>query len=71
MITVNPEHAYEVSREMLARKIKIDYRENAGIRIAPHFYNTDKEVQQAVDTIGEILEDGSWKQHTQGRDFVT
>lgn len=70
-VTVNPPESYAVSREMLARNIKIDYRENAGIRIAPHFYNTDDEVKQAVDTIGEILEDGSWKQHTQGRDFVT
>jgi len=71
LITLNPAHAYEVSRELLARNIKIDYRENAGIRVAPHFYTTDDEVRQAVDTISEILDDGSWKQHTVGRDFVT
>ncbi len=70
-VTVNPEHAYEVSREMLARNIKIDYRANAGIRIAPHFYNTDDEVREAIAVIGEILEDGSWKQHQESRDFVT
>ncbi|MEL6309944.1 MAG: aminotransferase class V-fold PLP-dependent enzyme [Chloroflexota bacterium] len=70
-VTVNPENAYEVSREMLARNIKIDYRENAGIRIAPHFYNTDDEVREAVATIGTILEDDSWKQHQASRDFVT
>ncbi|GAB5493326.1 MAG: kynureninase [Phototrophicaceae bacterium] len=70
-VTLNPENAYEVSRELLARNIKIDYREGAGIRIAPHFYNTDEEVRQAVDMIGEILSDNSWKQHKQSRDFVT
>lgn len=70
-ITVNPPHAYEVSRELLARNIKIDYRENAGIRIAPHFYNTDDEVREAVSTIGAILEDDSWQQHKESRDFVT
>ncbi|MGB7338406.1 MAG: aminotransferase class V-fold PLP-dependent enzyme [Phototrophicaceae bacterium] len=70
-VTVNPEHAYEVSREMLARNIKIDYRANAGIRIAPHFYNTDDEVREAIAVIGEILEDGGWKQHQESRDFVT
>jgi kynureninase len=69
-ITVNPPHAYEVSRELLARNIKIDYRENAGIRIAPHFYNTDAEVQLAIETIAAILADGSWQQH-KIRDFVT
>lgn len=60
-VTVNPPHAYEVSREMLARGIKIDYRPNAGIRIAPHFYNTDEEIAQAMAAIGEILADGGWQ----------
>jgi len=31
-VTIRPPHAYEVSRELLARDIVIDYRENAGIR---------------------------------------
>jgi selenocysteine lyase/cysteine desulfurase len=34
---------------MLARQIVIDYREGAGIRIAPHFYNTDDEIRAAVE----------------------
>ncbi|MGB1286012.1 MAG: aminotransferase class V-fold PLP-dependent enzyme, partial [Aggregatilineales bacterium] len=70
-VTVNPPHAYEVSRELIARNIKIDYRANAGIRIAPHFYNTDDEVRQSINTITDILEDGSWQQHEKSRDFVT
>ena len=65
-VTVNPPHAYEVSCEMLARNIKIDFRPKAGIRIAPHFYNRDSEVRQALATIAEILEDGSWQRHQQG-----
>lgn len=70
-VTLRPEHAYEVSRALLNRGIKIDYREGAGIRIAPHFYNSDGEVRLAVDAIAEILNDGSWQQYTQNRDFVT
>lgn len=70
-VTLNPPESYAVSREMLARNIKIDYRANAGIRIAPHFYNTDEEVRAAVEMIADILADGSWRQHQQGRDFVT
>lgn len=65
-VTVNPPHAYEISCEMLARGIKIDYRPKAGIRIAPHFYNLDEEIQQAMDAIAEILADGSWKRHQNG-----
>lgn len=71
LITVNPPNAYEISREMLARNVKIDYRANAGIRIAPHFYTTDDEVRQSIDLISQILDDASWKQHVQSRDFVT
>ena len=70
-VTVNPPNAYAVSRELIARNIKIDYRENAGIRVAPHFYNTDDEVREAIETITAILDDGSWEQHQQSRDFVT
>jgi len=70
-VTLNPPESYAVSRELLARNIKIDYRANAGIRIAPHFYTTDEEVRQAVTTIAEILEDGSWKRHLTSHDFVT
>ncbi|GAB4515596.1 MAG: kynureninase [Anaerolineae bacterium] len=71
MVVIEPPHAYEVSRELLARNIVIDYREKAGIRIAPHFYNTDDEVRAAMETIESILADGSWQQHSQQRDFVT
>ncbi|MFN8374711.1 MAG: hypothetical protein U0694_17750 [Anaerolineae bacterium] len=69
-ITVRPQHTYEVSRELLARNIVIDYRENAGIRIAPHFYNSDAEIHLTMNAIAEILSDGSWQQHTR-REFVT
>lgn len=69
-VTVQPPHAYEVSRELLARKMVIDYREGAGIRIAPHFYNTDEEITQVMQSIADILIDESWKKHTH-RDFVT
>lgn len=70
-VTIRPPEAYAVSRELLARNIVIDYREGAGIRVAPHFYNTDDEIRQTITTIADILADGSYRRHTQGRDFVT
>ncbi len=69
-VTVQPPHAYEVSRELLARQIVIDYRQGAGIRIAPHFYTTDDEIYAAFDAITDILAAGAWQPHTR-RDFVT
>jgi kynureninase len=70
-VTVRPPHAYEVSRELLARNIVIDYREGAGIRIAPHFYTTDDEARAVMTAVHEILTDESWRQHTPIREFVT
>jgi len=70
-VTINPPHAYEVSRELLAREILIDYREKAGIRVSPHFYNTDDEVRTVVAAMQEILSSGAWERHADSRDFVT
>lgn len=71
-VTLDPPHAYAISRELLARDILIDYRENAGIRVAPHFYNTDDEVRLVVDAVRQILDSGTWAQYESGqKDFVT
>ncbi len=70
-VTLRPPHAYEVSRALLARQIVIDYREGAGIRLAPHFYTTDAEITQALDAIDAILAGGEWQSHARTRDFVT
>jgi kynureninase len=70
-VTVNPPHAYEVSRELAARRILIDFHPQAGIRISPHFYNTDDEVRQVIEAIRDILDSGAWQKHAGGRAFVT
>jgi kynureninase len=71
MIVLDVPHGFEVSRELLAREIVIDYREKAGIRVAPHFYNTDSEVELVMDTIRDILDSGAWQKHDSQRTFVT
>lgn len=72
-VTLEPDPAcsYEISRELLARDIIVDYRANAGIRIAPHFYNSDEEIVRVVQAIQDIIADGSWRRHTTNRSFVT
>lgn len=70
-VTINPPHAYEVSRELIAREIVVDYRPQAGIRVSPHFYNSDDEVRLVISTIQDILESGDWQKHSDNREFVT
>ncbi len=57
-------HGYEVSRALLARDILVDYRPEAGIRIAPHFYTSDDELELAVAAMREIVESGAWRGFT-------
>jgi len=70
-VVVDPPHSYEVSRELIDRRILVDYRAGSGIRLSPHFYNTDAEVDSAIDAIDDILETSAWRRHGERRDFVT
>jgi kynureninase len=64
-------HSYGVAQALLANDVIVDYRPNAGIRVAPHFYTTDDELVRAVDMIDDILRDGSWKSFEDKRGTVT
>lgn len=54
-VSIDMPDAYEVCRELLRREILVDYRPKAGVRISPHFYNTDEELEIAIDAVEEIL----------------
>ena len=60
-VAVDVPHAYEVKHELLRREVIVDYRPGAGIRISPHYYNTDEECDHAIDEIRDILATGAWK----------
>ena len=47
------------------------FRRGAGIRIGPHFYTSDDEIERAVDMIDGILRDESWKPFEERRGTVT
>jgi kynureninase len=60
-----------VSQYLLARDVLVDFRPGAGIRIAPHFYTTDAELELVMATIDEALASGGWREHQGGRAVVT
>ena len=43
-----------VADELIRRDVIVDYRPQAGIRLAPHFYNTEAEVDRAIETMAEL-----------------
>jgi kynureninase len=64
-------HAREVSRALLERDVIVDYRPGAGIRVAPHFYTSDEELEAVVELIDDILAHDTWKRYTDARSAVT
>ncbi|MFQ5741070.1 MAG: aminotransferase class V-fold PLP-dependent enzyme [Acidobacteriota bacterium] len=55
-VSVSPPDARSVCRQLLERDIIVDYRPGAGIRIAPHFFNTMDEVEYALQEMRAIVE---------------
>jgi kynureninase len=64
-------HGAEVAQALLARDVIIDYRPGAGIRVAPHFYTTDEEIERVAAETAAILESGAWKRFEGSRPVVT
>lgn len=64
-VSIDCPHAREVTRELLARDILVDYRPLAGVRLSPHFYNTDEEIDFALAQMAEILDTKAWQRHAQ------
>jgi kynureninase len=55
------DNALEVSRELNARDVVVDYRPGVGIRLSPHFYTEDAELDRAFTVLDEIRETGTWQ----------
>jgi kynureninase len=56
-VSINLPNSQEVCRELLKREIIVDWRPKAGVRMSPHFYTTDRELEIAIDAVEEILKD--------------
>jgi len=54
-VSIDMPDAEHVCRELLKRDILVDYRPKAGVRMAPHFYNKDEELEAAIAAVEEIL----------------
>jgi hypothetical protein len=51
---VRPPEAERVDAELAARGILCDHRPEVGLRLGPHFFNTDDELRHTVEQIAEL-----------------
>jgi kynureninase len=70
-VAIDVEHGYEVSQALKAREVICDYRVGAGVRLSPHFYTRDDELDAAIDAIDHILRSGEWRPFADYRATVT
>jgi kynureninase len=62
-ITIAHEHAGAVAKELIRREFIIDFRPGAGIRISPHFYTTDRELELIVEEMKKISDARAFEEH--------
>jgi len=54
VVTLDVPDGKQVTQELARRDVTVDYRPGAGIRVAPHFYTSDEEIEHTVAEIRAI-----------------
>jgi kynureninase len=63
-VVIDVPNGYAVTKELLRRDFLVDFRPGAGIRMAPHFYTKDEELQLIIREVKTILETKAYEQHS-------
>jgi kynureninase len=63
-VVIDVPFGQQVTKELLRRDFLVDYRPGAGIRVAPHFYSKDEELELTINEIKRILETKAYEQHS-------
>jgi kynureninase len=66
-VVIDVPNGQEVTAELLRRDFLVDYRPGAGIRIAPHFYSKDEELDLTIHEIKNILEGNHSRTYTRNQ----
>ncbi|HWY70793.1 MAG TPA: aminotransferase class V-fold PLP-dependent enzyme [Terriglobales bacterium] len=54
-VSIDMPNSKEVCAELLKRDVLVDWRPKAGVRMSPHFYTSDQEIETAIEAVEEIL----------------
>ena len=52
---IGVENAPQMVEKLAERKVFVDCRPGVGLRISPHFFNTDEEVREAMEILAKLI----------------
>jgi kynureninase len=52
-----------MTTELIKREFIVDYRPGAGVRISPHFYTKDEELELIIEEMKSIRDSRAYAQH--------
>jgi kynureninase len=62
-VTVRVPEFEAVHAELGERQVICDFRPESGLRLGPHYFTTDEELEHAVSEITAIVESGAYERH--------
>ena len=60
-ITIWDENAAAITKELIRREFIVDYRPGAGVRVSPHFYTKDEELELVIAEMKKIHDQGGFE----------
>jgi kynureninase len=65
-VTLTVPHGPAFVAALAERDILVDCRPDVGLRLSPHFYNTDEELDACLDAVTELIASRGWERFAQG-----
>ena len=62
-VAIDVPQGLAVAKELIRREFLVDFRPGAGVRVSPHFYTKDEEIDLTVKEIAGILETRAYERH--------
>ncbi|MBA3768439.1 MAG: aminotransferase class V-fold PLP-dependent enzyme, partial [Acidobacteria bacterium] len=62
-ITIADTNAAAITAELIRREYIVDYRPGAGVRVSPHFYTTDEELELVIREMKNIRDTRAYAAH--------
>lgn len=75
-VSIGVPYAHQVKQALVSKNVKVDFRKGTDeepdvIRVGPHFYSKDEEVELLFHLIDKILASGEYKKFTRESELVT